>query len=551
MSNQTAYKVIVYGGDLPAVFAAARASAELGATETDRKVLLIVPYPETTCRDAEGVLRTEHLLGGIMTAGGLNYWDDKEDAKGLYAQGSYRRFKERLGLGFNRVALSDFCKTEAEQCFVDVLYSADIINYSFGVNPRRILSVTVSPIAWDEERRIVWQEGGEGVKYTADVFIDASTDGRLAGKVNSACTVGRYDWPNVYLPRDETAAKDLVGRQQAATLMVKMRLPNPPTKQVACYPGTSRAAALWTSSAEYSRADGAIRAFNERWSEKARLMIKPTNAARDGQDSDEWWVNGLLLFDVDGRAHKRDNDAKTVFKVTPRYGYRTTDDARHDARAFLRENLEEVQNAFRAFDGFADCELVLDDNGEPVVGDVLYIRESVHMAKVKNARTHGSETNYSVTKNEARKAGDAPRTGDDAENYATRIGLAKYNCDLHPYQSSDLISADGDYLWGMDSAKKMRADAINPKNPLYIPIDAITTRFAANLLIPGYAAGISSYAWGELRVFSHLSVLGDAAGIAAAYCCRQNVRPCELANSGKNMMAIQNSIRACQGRLEK
>lgn len=551
MSNQTAYRVIVYGGELPAVFAAAKASAELGATETDRKVLLIVPYPQSVRRDANGTLRKECLLGGIMAAGGLNYWDDKEDDAGLYAQGSYYFFKEHLGQGFGCVELSDYCKYTMAHRFVDVVYSADVCDYSFALNPRRILSVSVSPIVRDEEGRINWLDAAHVTKYSCDVLIDASTDGRIARKLTNACTVGRYDWPAAYLPPDEAAAANSVGRQQAATLMLKMRLPHPPRTQVVYYPDSGRAAALWTVAEPYSRANGAIRAFNERFKSTARVMLKPVNAARDGRDSDEWWVNGLLVFDVDGRAHDRDAMAKTVFQVTPDYGCRTTDAAWRETRAFVRERAAEIENAFRSFDGFSDCELVRDENGEPVVGDILYIRETVHTAKVRSGRAHGSESNYEITKNEARKSGSAPLTGGDRGNYAHRIGVAKYNCDLHPYQPSDLRSADGAYLWGLDSAVKMRPDAVNPANPVYIPYEAICTSFAANLLIPGYAAGISSYAWGELRVFSHLSVLGDAAGIAAAYCCNHGVYPSELAKKPAHIRALQERIRAYHGRLEK
>lgn len=280
-------------------------------------------------------------------------------------------------------------------------------------------------------------------------------------------------------------------------------------------------------------------------------MIKPVNAARDGETSDEWWVNGILVFNVDGRAHYRDSHPETIFQVTPQFGYRTTDDAWVQTRTFIKEHIEEIQTAFRDFDGFSNCEIVLDDNNDPVIGDILYIRESVHMSKASTARVHNSESNYQITKDEARTPGASSSSGSDTGNYAHRIGVGKYGCDLHPYRPCDLISPSGTFLWNEDAYKNIRSDAMNSINPVYIPYEAIITSYVSNLLIPGYAANISSYAWGELRVFSHLSVLGDAAGIAAAYCCNNNIRPDHLANSSTHMQAIQNRIQAYHGRINK
>lgn len=552
MPNQSSYSVIVYGGDIQAVFAAAKASAELGATASNHKVLLIVPYPQTTYKGTDGLWHTDSLLGGIMTAGGLNYWDDVSDNSGnLYTKGSYYYYKNHMGPGFNRIALSDYCKYTMSDRFVDVLYSYDICNYTHANNPRRITSVTVSPITRDADGRIIWQNLSNTSTYNCNVLIDASTDGRVARVENTACTVGRYDWPTAYLPSDEVAATDYVGRQQAATLMVKMRLPNPPTTQIVKYPGTNIAAALWSEIPPYKQVGGAIYNFNQAHKNADQIMIKPCNAARDGQNSDEWWVNGILVFNVDGRAHYRDIAANNIFKVTPKYNYRTTDAAWIATKSFIKNHIAEIQNAFQTFPGFSGCEIVLDNNNDPVVGDLLYIRESVHMSKVSTARAHNTESNYHITRDEARTPGTSPTTGSDTGNYAHRIGVGKYWCDIHPFQPSDLISANGNYLWGEESAQRMRSDAFNPTNPVYIPYEAITTDYVANLLIPGYAANISSYAWGELRVFSHLSVLGDAAGIVAAYCCNHNVWPYDFMYYAPHVQAIQNRILAYNGRLAK
>ena len=36
----------------------------------------------------------------------------------------------------------------------------------------------------------------------------------------------------------------------------------------------------------------------------------------------------------------------------------------------------------------------------------------------------------------------------------------------------------------------------------------VTTNYVADLLLSGYAAGVSVFAWGEIRVFPNLCVLG-------------------------------------------
>lgn len=63
------YKVIVYGNGLQAVFAACKAASQI----TSGKVLLVVP--DTTGK-----------LGGIVTVGGQNYWDQEGTARADFQQ---------------------------------------------------------------------------------------------------------------------------------------------------------------------------------------------------------------------------------------------------------------------------------------------------------------------------------------------------------------------------------------------------------------------------------------------------------------------------------
>lgn len=67
------------------------------------------------------------------------------------------------------------------------------------------------------------------------------------------------------------------------------------------------------------------------------LLWKPFNMAQDGPGSDEWWVNMLLVFNVDGRAYNRDltGDTSYLFPSDMRSDYKTVDDAWVAARKVL------------------------------------------------------------------------------------------------------------------------------------------------------------------------------------------------------------------------
>ena len=81
------------------------------------------------------------------------------------------------------------------------------------------------------------------------------------------------------------------------------------------------------------------------------------------------------------------------------------------------------------------------------------------------------------------------------------------------------MKVNGNYVWGTEYTRASSADA---RNPVYVPYNALTTRYVANLLLPGYAANMCSYAWAKARVAPNLAVLGDAAGVAAGYCAEYN-----------------------------
>ena len=561
MSTKT-YQVVVYGADLPGIFAAAKAAGELSSTKANPKVALIVPYPKTRYKDVfTGQWKEDFLLGGIMTAGGLNYWDDASHNGQPVQRGSYGFYKGALGLGFNRLALASQCAKSMDNSngvYVEVYYGSDIYSHTVSNPPYTLRSVNIVPVQRNSNGYIIWGSTANQITLNATVFIDASVEGRLARTVNTACITGRYDWPLAYLKEnDERNATNFVGRQQAATLMFKMK-------------GISSSGNAFgvSSYTPYSQQNGAIMNFNKAHQNTDRIMIKPPNAAKDGNgneewpghsappESDEWWVNALLIFDVDGRSNYRDEVANTPYNVARSYGYMSTDEAWVKAKNFIKTYKTQIEHALRTFSEFSGASIVLDDRGDPIVGDLLYIRESVHMAKSSTGRAHNSEENYHLTASETKNAsGSNPpsssSSGYDYANYANRIGLAKYWCDIHPYQPEDLINGNGDYLWFTDDYLYIRPDAVTSPNPVYLPYDMIKTSYVANLLIPGYGTGVCSYSWGEVRVFSSLSVLGDAAGVAAAYCCQRNVYPYQFQDNPKNITDLQNRLRALSARLEK
>ena len=198
---------------------------------------------------------------------------------------------------------------------------------------------------------------------------------------------------------------------------------------------------------------------------------------------------------------------------------------------------------------------VKDSKGKPVVAKTLYLRETIHSAQSSSAtaRKNGSEdSNYAV------HAKDFYVTGHDNRNYAKRIGLNFYWLDINAYKIEDLKDANGNYIWSeitpsvrkdvpfpQDEDKRVRY----PEKPAYIPYDAIATNFVYNLLIPGYAAGIASLGWAEARVLPNQCVLGDAAGVAAAYAATNNKQPLNFGNA--DIAKIQTTLTQSNALLNK
>ena len=513
--------IIVYGGGFQAVAAAAKAANNA----PNKTILVVVPYPVDK-------------LGGIATIGGQNYWDTRSWNGDNVQKGTFNYWYNELGSFYNTDEMAELLLDNLiKYNNVTILFNYDICNVTTALNPYRITSVTLKSIYRDTDGNIKW--GNESMTENCGILIDASEEGRIARTVNSAVSTGRYDWPTAYIDSIEKNSQK-VGRQQAATLMFKMKGIVPGTYPDMNFSTSSKGVyGCWGGHNTYKH-NATVLSFNNTYGQQG-YILKPINAAQNGLNSDEWWINAFLIFNVDGRANYR--DVGTTFY--PSYmlsGTKTTDQAWIDAREFLKSNTMFL-NAIRQFDGFANAEFVYE-NGYPVVGEVLYLRETVHMAIESTAIVNQSESNYPLSTSESNGAGSSYLEGADIPNYAARIGLAYYNADVHPYKYTDLKNSSGEYIWGSESFAQMRPDLnitdSSPQNPVYIPYSVLTTNYVANMLLPGYAAGVSSFAWGETRVFPNLCVLGDAAGIAAACCVNNGKYPLYLDSS--DIANVQNTL---------
>ena len=551
MANKS---IVVYGGTLAGVAAAAKAAGHVDLDKTD--ITLIVPDPVD--HNGNGV-----SLGGLATVGGQNFFDiGWYNGKNFCTKGSFNWWYSQVGQHYSIQALSDLLKKDLTKSEfkgkINILYGYDIKSIGWGA-PANITKVNLCQIEQDSDGRVVW--GTKTCTVAGDVFIDASESGRLTRLSNFGGTTGRYDWPASQLDADEQGPSGKA-RQQVTTLMFKIKGLKKQdleenTDGITMH--TYGDKGVWAANggkAAYADTTKAIYQFNEKHRSEG-IAIKPFNMAEDGKDSNEWWINTLLVFNVDGRAYNRDKGTG-VFPKDMRSDYKTVD----DAYVFAKKVLEypDFLPALRSFPKFENVELVKDSNGKPVVAKTLYLRETIHSAQSSSAtaRKNGSEdSNYAVHAKDFWDSGATKSTGTDKRNYAKRVGLNFYQLDINAYKIEDLKNKDGVYIWGAPITGAVRDDIANQednefptvKNPVYVPYDAIATNFVYNLLIPGYAAGISSLGWSEARVLPNQCVLGDAAGVAAAYAVTNNKQP--LSFGSADIAKIQTTLTQSSAKLEK
>lgn len=549
--------IVIYGGGL-AGCAAAKSAASSAAGQ---HVLLIVPEPVEE-------------LGGLATSGGQNFADIRYWRGKPVTEGSFARWLEEAGQFYSVHNMAEIIRRDLSRYpNIKILYGYDINSLRLKekglqdekkdhqAGKRDLEKVFLRSLIREEKSGFV-QWAGRSILTTGRVFVDASDDGRLASFSGAALSIGRQDWPGEYLQPEERGED--WAYQQAATLMFKVR--------GVITPETPGEAGEWVftrdTKGSWGLAGGkktwaenpAVRAFTEKYQTQG-FAIKPINAAQDGKDSGEWWVNTLLVFNVDARARERDRGSANF----PQYlkpEALSVDEAWAKARALLAEpdfirTLREFKvNVNGRECGFAQTDLVTDGQGRPMVGQVMYLRESMHgqlqeISGHTSGNSAGSEnSNYALTTIEAQQAGTGPDNGADRGNYSDRIGLGYYMMDINAFTARDL-KADGAYQWPV--TRFVRPDwsqaGGEPQNPVYLPYQMLTTPNATNLLVPGYATGCSSFAWAELRVLPNLAVLGDAAGTAAALALESGIAPRDF--SRQEISELQERLKKMGARLEK
>lgn len=553
------YDIVIYGSDIQAFIAAFRAADELNTT--GKKIALVIPD-------------SGRYLGGLITSGGQNYWDTGKPLdihKGSFEDifNTDNTSPVYMGRGYGVADMSYYLYNALNVTYknkITYYQSYDIVNYTTASAPYRITSVTIRKFSKNWSTGIE-SYGSDALKLNSSVFIDASQEGRLARKVNSVATVGRCDWTANRIAnstgRSEFTSKETkVGKQQAATLMLMMNNISDGALGMGWKKytfGDKKECMAW-GGAEQVRTHTAVRDFNESYGTpipgvRPGMYIKPLNAARDGYSSQNWWVNSLLIFDVDGRAHEKDKE--TAFYPNDMLSDSwNVDDAWRAVRNCLN-NDETFRNkllaAIRSMPGFGDADFVTDPlHGGYRVGDTLYLRETIHMSESNVADKQGTEnSNYAVTAYECRDAGTGNSSSDkDYGNKATRIGLAIYQSDIHPYRREHIKSGT-EYIYGFDGYDLIRNDIKDPIHPVYLPFSVMTTHYVSNLFLAGYAINASSYAWGELRVFPNLCTIGDAAGIAAAYAAKNGLTALQIGENSTHIANVQSRLRAYGARLDK
>ena len=538
--------IVVYGATMAGVAAAAKAAKNAPSAT----IHLIVPDPV----DYNG---NGCCLGAIGTVGGQNFFDigwTDVLARTYYTNGSFKWWCGQMGQHYNVDAMSDLLKrdlTKAEYGGrIKIHYAYDITG--IGWESSHITEVRLKRIFRDTDGTVKWDEKADTLTIAGDVFIDASESGRLTRMSNFGGTVGRYDWPASLLDSDERGSNGKA-RQQVATLMFKVKnfdrfkadddeLTAGDKDNNGVYSATGGTRAYKTNTK--------ILNFNNTHGPEG-FALKPFNMAQDGPGSDEWWVNMLLVFNVDGRAYNRDltGDTSYLFPSDMRSDYKTVDDAWVAARKVL--DYPDFLPALRSFLGFEGADLVRDKNGDPVVGNSLYLRETIHSAFSSSDRANGTEdTNYALSAKDFWNPGATKNTGNDSRHYAKRMGLNYYGLDINAYKFEDL-KQNGQYIWGHEVTEAARSDIKFPEHvsPTYITYSAIATNFVYNLLIPGYAAGIASLGWAEARTIPNQCVLGDAAGVAAAYAVNNNIDPLNFGSA--DITAVQNILKNSGALLEK
>jgi len=541
--------IVIYGGTFAGVAAAFHAAKFLNDKQEETNhypIILIVP--DTTGWDGK-----KSWLGGVSTSGCQNFFDVKRypktpdrisedvyEAVDFYAGGTFKRIYNTFGQFYDPEEMAEHLAIYLQD-FVDsgkikILYAYDIDtdtkntvtnkiepltkSYDSNTSSSLIESINLKPIRENITTEQVWgwDDTRDTISITTPgtpiVFIDASDDGKLARLSINNFTIGAGNTINI----DNT---DHYNRTQVATLIFKVE----PATELVTHEGTP------ITINEIGDQDGVeggksiyvnnLPTYNNELL-TSNFAIKPFNGAQNAKNA--WWLNMLLIFNVDSSAYARDNKL-----IKPQSNCNTVDKAWIDANQLISESLNgqegALHNALYQFPIFSSGGVKITE-----VSKSIYVRESIHAI----------DENYGLKDDACNLAGFNEWDGKDAVNHWSRIGLIFYQLDINAYIDSDIHSVEG-YRWGREvtdyiQSKHQKHRLIHNAAwsskfshwdwdtlfPAYVPYRTLVHSSISNLMLPGYAANVTPFAWSEVRLIPNLCVLGDAAGVTAAYIVNYN-----------------------------
>ncbi|MBE3577833.1 MAG: FAD-dependent oxidoreductase [Limnochordales bacterium] len=556
------YDILIYGGS----FAGVAAAISAASVNPSARILLVNP---------------QTALGSIGTVGGQNYMDVRNWPEDPHAylwnkgwqrpyvtMGTYDRIFARTDRAYNTDEAAALLEAMVrEHSNVTIVHNTDLLavesvmvsspesagnaggaagavagSAEAGPGVARLTAVTLQKVRKDPATGyVLFDTESKPRTVRAKIFVDASDNGRLTRlSGHFVGTLGRAD-------------TDGEQRFMAHTLMFKIRGVNVPRLIQEMNSPTGDWRGLWDrdgtllfyggwKTADPRTGAPAVREFNGK---TPRFHIKPANVAQNGTGSDEYWVNMLLIYNVDPRMEEKDRGTLRFPKpanddpVVPPW---SLDQAWVEARKVI--DTPEFLAALRSFPAFENVELVRDKDGKPAVGEMLYIREALHTSLRPDADVAEwiRPYNYALNQLEVTYAGRGPDDGEDAANFDHRVGLIFYWMDSNGYEK---VWRNGQWEPAADPLPYGRG----PSNPAYLPYEALVTRNIENLLVPNGSANAGRWAWSMLRVIPNLTVAGDAAGVAAGLALREGwtvSRPPEQA-----IRRVQEELRRLGARLDK
>ncbi|HEU4322469.1 MAG TPA: FAD-dependent oxidoreductase [Roseiflexaceae bacterium] len=543
-SAQTNYTIIIYGAGFSGIAAALNAYDGYRGLSggVNPRILLI---------------NNQSALGGLGTVNGQNFMDWnlwQANGNSSVHEGSFRKFVNGGGTTsapqFDRFystgELANWFASQisARSASITLLQPYDLRSVARDTGGR-ITSVTVQKLKRENQAWLFDPAFGQET-YTAPVFIDASENGRLTTMAGATVNTGRQDRPS-----DR--------RQMVATLMFRAR--GIDYTQTVGKPG-------WSSLTDKNGTVGLV-GGNEEINTAAtvtdpanplyplglfnrsntRFQIKGMNVAEDrastttapaSQLNRVYWFNTLLIVGVDGLCERKYGCADTYTYSDGSTAW-STDYAFAQARSLLLST--QFRDAMRAFPGFSQFQvetIVVNNTTYASAGESLYIRETVHTPKNLAAALDG--TNYGLTIDQMAGAGSTTVNGTDWLHYDYRVGLGFYNFDSNGYTKNNPSTGK------LDNDPKPKPDSPNPS---YIPIGALLTSQVPNLILAGYSASVSNWAWTAIRVLPNQAVIGDAAGMLAAYAVNYTADPLAFGSNLTWITNVRNRIKLQGGRVDK